>query len=131
MKYRQIPEMTFASEELPTSFPIPNITLPKEKLISFNQTLKELGNWAADICGTDFKKLCSLDLMRFSFELRQLREQVADYEKVLEAYSKRPKRYWSTGSPGQYDPSSGFTGVVDGYADDYPEARAVIKKWSK
>ncbi len=129
MKYRNTESITFASEELPTKMPNPHITLPREKLESFNETLKELGDWAAQLCGVPFEKLCTYDTMQFYHRYRQLQEKLADYERVLAAYAKRPGHYWSSGTPGVRDPMDGLIGTVSGYSDDYAEAREVIKKW--
>jgi hypothetical protein len=106
------------------------VSFPIEQVKSYNQTLKELAGWCANICGVKIETLCSFDLLKFGFEFREMKKKLSDYEAVINKYNEMPKRYWSSGSPSSYDPMSGFHGTVSGTTDDYSEARAAFKRWN-
>lgn len=61
--------------------------------------------------------------------LKHTQDKLRDFESIILVYSKRPTRTWQSGSPGEYDPQSGFHGAIYGETDDYKEARELAKKW--
>lgn len=77
---KQNDDWPLVQEVLPELFKNPDVTLPINKIKRFNNSLKELLAFSAWVCGVDYDKLCTADMVSY---IRKFEQKESHREKIV------------------------------------------------